>query len=126
MNSRNIDILERMIRYCKEIEEAQVRFGNTLESLQTDALYKNAVAMCILQIGELTANLTDDFKSTYAEVPWQKIKGMRNIAAHHYSKFDAELMFKTMTERIPELLDYCEKIASQYTLLEQETENISE
>ena len=74
MNNHNIDILEYIVRYCGEISEAQERFGDSLESLRTDAVYRNAVAMCILQIGELTAHLTDDFKSAYDEIPWQKIK----------------------------------------------------
>ena len=112
MNNRNIDVLEHIIRYCDDIKDAQNRFGNDIESLQADAAYRNAVAMCILQIGELTAHLTDDFKETHNSVPWQKIKGMRNIAAHHYGKFDTEIMFKTITERIPELHDYCTEILS--------------
>ena len=110
MSNRNIDILEHIIRYCEEIKEAQNRFGSNLESLQSDAVYRNSVAMCILQIGELTTHLTDDFKEHYNEIPWQKIKGMRNIAAHHYGKFDVEIMFKTISERIPDLLDCCKEI----------------
>ena len=113
MNSRNIDILEHIVRYCREIGDARNHFGDTLESLKANAIYRNAVAMCIIQIGELTTHLSNDFKEAYDKVPWQKIKGMRNIAAHHYGKFDANIMFQTMTERIPELLDYCEKILQQ-------------
>ena len=118
MNNRNIDILERIIRYCEEIKEAQDRFGDSPEALKSDSLYRNAVAMCILQIGELTNHLTDDFKMSHNKVPWQKIKGMRNIAAHHYGKFDADIMFNTITERIPELLDYCYEIFREEAQLE--------
>ena len=110
MNNRDIDILERIVHYCLEIKEAQDRFGDTLESLKSDSAYKNAVAMCILQIGELTNLLTEDFKAAYNKIPWQKIRGMRNIAAHHYGKFDTEIMFNTITKRIPELYDYCSEI----------------
>ena len=118
MNNRDIDILERIIRYCGEIKEAQDRFGDTLEVLKSDSIYRNAVAMCILQIGELTSHLTDDFKTLHNKIPWQKIKGMRNIAAHHYGKFDADIMFNTITERIPELLNYCSEILQEYAVSE--------
>ena len=107
MNERDFDILEHIIRYCDEIKQARGRFGDNLESLQLDTQYKNAVAMCILQIGELVGHLTDDFKDEHNSVPWQKIKGMRNIAAHHYGKIDAAILYRTISERIPELHEYC-------------------
>jgi len=113
MNRRDIDILERILCYCGEIREAQDRFGNTLEALKSDSIYRNAVAMCILQIGELTNHLTDDFKVSHGKIPWQKIKGMRDIAAHHYGKFDTDIMFNTITERIPELLNYCSEVLNE-------------
>ena len=99
MNNRNIDIIEHIIRYCGEIREARERFGDSFESLQSDTLYKNAVAMSILQIGELSARLSDDFKSAYNEMPWRDIKNMRNIAAHHYSKFDITINLRFMEKR---------------------------
>lgn len=107
MNRRDIDILEHIIRYCEEVNNARKRFGNSVDALDADAVYRNAVAMCILQIGELVGHLSDDFKESYDKIPWQNIRGMRNIAAHHYGKFDTTIMFNTITERIPELLDFC-------------------
>jgi len=110
MNDRDIDILEHIVRYCGEIGEAKDRFGDSLETLQSDSLYRNAVAMCILQIGELSTHLSDDFKAAHSEMPWQDMKGMRNIAAHHYSKFDVIKLWETITEDIPHLRAYCENI----------------
>ena len=49
-NERDIDILERIINYCNEIDEANEQFGKDLEVLKSNSVYKNAVAMCILQI----------------------------------------------------------------------------
>ena len=110
MNERDFDILEHIIRYCDEIKEARDRFGDSLESLRLDTQYKNAVAMCILQIGELVGHLTEEFKEEHNSVPWQKIKGMRNITAHHYGKIDAVILYRTISERIPELHEYCNDI----------------
>ena len=123
MNDRNADILEHIIRYCKEIMDARERFGNTLEELQSDIHFRNSVAMCILQIGELAGHFSDDFKAQYNKVPWQKIKGMRNITAHHYGKIDTNILFTTISERIPELHIYCENLLQQYTESEQETKS---
>jgi len=109
-NNRNIDIINRIINYCNEIEEANLEFEESFENLKNKSTYKNAVAMCILQIGELTSYLSDDFKAAYPDMPWQDIKKMRNIAAHRYGSFDLEILWDTIVNDIPALYDYCKKI----------------
>jgi len=112
--NRDIDILKKIIRYCDEIDEANNDFGNSIGKLKTKASYKNAVAMCILQIGELTGHLSDSLKTTYRDMPWQDIKRMRNIAAHNYGSFDIETLWDTIENDIPALRDYCNKIIKNY------------
>ncbi|WP_461252389.1 HepT-like ribonuclease domain-containing protein, partial [Treponema sp. R8-4-B8] len=53
-------------------------------TLTENIAFKNAVAMCILQIGELTTHFSKDFLEHNKKVPWGNMKRMRNIAAHHY------------------------------------------
>ena len=118
--ARNIDVLNRVIRYCNEIEEAITQCGSSVKALRDNSMYRNASAMCILQIGELTTHLTDEFKAVYPDVPWQEIKRMRNIAAHHYGSFDMEKLLETMTEDIPSLKDYCQSIVNQYEIMLQD------
>ena len=110
MNNRDYDILEHIIRFCDEIDEAINHFGNTYDELESSSVYKNAVSMCILQIGELTVHLSDEFRAKYNEMPWQDIKAMRNIAAHHYASFDTAKLWETITDDLPELREYCNKV----------------
>jgi uncharacterized protein with HEPN domain len=110
---RNITIIKKIAGYCDEILDAQNRFGNTFENLKTDTHYKNSVAMCILQIGELAGHLSDDFRTEYPEMPWQDMKAMRNIAAHDYENFDLEFVWEAMTDDIPALRAYCLRIVEQ-------------
>lgn len=53
-NNRNADILRRIIIYCDDISEAIQRFGEDYMVFSRDSVYKNATALCVLQIGELT------------------------------------------------------------------------
>jgi len=57
MKLQDIDIVNHIIRYCDEILDARNRFGDTLDSLKADKHYLNSVSMCILQIGELYADI---------------------------------------------------------------------
>jgi len=113
MNNRDIYILERIIQYCNEINETSNHFGNSYECLINNSIFKNAVSMCILQIDELTTHLSGEFKQKYNDMPWQDIKAMRNIAAHKYGSFDMTKVWETISEDIPELKMYCDRIINE-------------
>ncbi len=118
-NERNIDILEHIIKYCNEIINTQSHFGKSFEVFKTNSIYLNAVAMCILQIGELSAHLSEDFKEVYNGVPWRNIKGMRNIIAHKYGDIDILSVWEATIKDVPTLSDYCNSILEKHRVLEQ-------
>jgi len=107
---RDISILEHIVSYCEQIEQTVVRFGNDYEIFVNDAIYRNAAALCILQIGELVGKLTEEFRTTHTAVPWRKIKAMRNIVAHSYGSIDSEITWEIIQDDIPELKAYCSSV----------------
>lgn len=114
--NRNISILMHIQDYCKEIYHTMNTFGRNYEVFATNSIYQNAVAMCVLQIGELTTHFTDDFKVKYNKIPWNQIKALRNVVAHNYGKIDQEILWETLLHDIPQLDNYCDQI-----LMELET-----
>ena len=67
----------------------------------SNAVYRNAVALCILQIGELVGNLSDEFKAEHTVMPWRQIKLMRNIVAHRYGTVDHSITWDVVENDIP-------------------------
>lgn len=114
VDNRNTDVLRRIISYCHEIEEAIQRFEEDYIIFARDSVYRNATALCVMQIGELTAHLTGDFKQMYPGMPWTQIKALRNVVAHSYGKIDVESLWETIVLDIPKLKDYCSNIIQQY------------
>ena len=51
-SERDLSILRHILSYCEQIEEAVNRFGADSDLFLRDAVYHNAVSLCILQIGE--------------------------------------------------------------------------
>lgn len=96
-------ILEKMLGYCDTIEELVERFNRSFDLYVTDMAFQLSCNMCIIQLGELTTRLPDDFKTRHPEVPWNLIKAMRNIHTHDYERVDFKLMWHTLTAEIPEL-----------------------
>ncbi len=105
--NRDIRILEHTADYCDQINEAVERFGNDKAVFLNDRLYKNAVSLCILQIGELVTILSDEFKHAHPDIPWRDIKLMRNIVAHKYGAVDHSITWDVVQTDIPTLSAFC-------------------
>ncbi|SHN87921.1 HepT-like ribonuclease domain-containing protein [Desulfitobacterium chlororespirans] len=116
-DKRNIDILRHIIQYCDEVDETHIHFSRSFQTFKSNVAYKNAIALCVLQIGELSGRLSDDFRQAYDGAPWKSIKGLRNIVAHQYGQIDVDVLWNTSTKRIQELKDYCVSIIEkQYVI----------
>ena len=117
MNKRDIDILKKILKYGEQINEANRQFDTQKENFEINSVYRNAVAMCVLQIGELVKHLSDEYKlQTCDKIPWHQIQGLRNVVAHEYGSIDSESLWETVTEDIPSLCDFCDE---QISLHEQ-------
>jgi uncharacterized protein with HEPN domain len=97
------DILEaaRLIAsYTKDTTEIDFR-GNTEK--------QDAVIRRIEIIGEATAHLTDATRQAVRELPFRKMRGMRNIVAHDYANVDLKVIWEVATVHVPEICAVLEK-----------------
>ena len=100
MQRKDIIVLNKVL---SEIQVCFDMIGNTdLEGFLADEKLKRAVAMTVINIGELVKNLSDDVRNKYSHIPWRAIAGMRDIAAHKYQTLRMEDVYNTvMTDFIP-------------------------
>jgi uncharacterized protein with HEPN domain len=103
-------VVEKIVHYCNDIESLIKRFGSTLEKFISDSAFQYSCGMCIIQIGELTTRLSEDFKNKHADIAWKEIKGLRNIHAHDYESLDFEEIWNILNEEIPNLKNKLQKI----------------
>ena len=109
MNRRDETILTKMLGYCDETEAAHRYFQEDRALFLNEregAIYRNAVAMPILQIGELAKNLSETFRSKNKDVPWRDIIRMRDLFAHHYGAVDYEQLWDTSREDVAMLREW--------------------
>ena len=99
-NARNRNCIEHMLKYCDQIQETLDAIQNNKEAFLASHIYQNAVAMCILQLGELTKQLTPEFTAAHRQIPWSLIAKTRDNYAHHYAVVDFELVWETAVEDI--------------------------
>jgi len=114
---------ELVLEVLRQIEEAAEKIIGRFQAIQkvnhfTDSpagMEKmDAICMQLIVIGESLKNLdkiTDnDLLIRYSEIDWKKAKGMRDILTHHYADINAEAVFNTCKDKIPQLRETLKKI----------------
>jgi len=95
------EALDRIFEYVQEMD-----YENWLKDRKTiDAVVRNLEV-----IGEAAANMPESIQEQFADIPWGKMKGMRNILAHEYFGLDNQVLWKTIQEDLPPLKQALEKL----------------
>lgn len=67
------------------------------------------VCFALVVIGEAATHVPDGVQAGAPLVPWRKMKGMRNIAAHEHFGIDVSTFWQTATVDVPALKPLLEK-----------------
>ena len=93
--------IERILFYIAEIDRS-----NFFKDLKT----QDAVVRQLEIIGEATKKISFDFREKYPNIPWLDMAGMRDRLIHDYIDVDFEIIWKTVSEDIPQLKILLEEI----------------
>lgn len=75
----------------------------TPEAFSEAKIVQKAVVMSMINIGELSKAFSEEYIERTRHIPWKAIRGMRNIAAHHYESIRIPNIWLTVCEDIPVL-----------------------
>ena len=116
MSIKDYDIIRHILSYCGQIQSTEDEFGNSKASFDESVTFRNAVCLCLLQIGELVTILSDEAKANHPEIQWREIKLLRNIVAHRYGRIDFDIIWDICQTDIPELMEFCVKTLKKENL----------
>lgn len=77
--------------------------NNSYEAYYSNQLLQDAVVRRLIIIGEAVNRLSENFKLAYPDIPWQIIKGFRNVLVHEYDSLDYDLIWETINHELPKL-----------------------
>lgn len=106
--------LESMMEHIKMIESfiLPLSYNEFLDDSKT----KFACDKCIQNIAEASDNISKQMKDKYPELPWRKIKAMRNIIVHEYFQIDYSIVWDVIQNFLPELEKQIQGILDEYLL----------
>ena len=64
----------------------------------------DAVVRNLIVIGEAAAHVPDDVVAAHPQIPWTRMRGMRNLAVHEYFGLDPDILWGTVTGNLPGLI----------------------
>jgi uncharacterized protein with HEPN domain len=93
------DILEAIV----EIQE--FTRSMSFEQFRDDAKTLKAVALDVVVIGEAAGHVPDDVTNAHPEIAWGLMRGMRNRLVHDYFGMDPEILWNTIRNDLPDLVE---------------------
>ena len=89
-----------------EAAEAACDFisGRTPDDLESDRVLVFALVRSIEIVGEAASKVSASTRDAAPDIPWALIVSMRNRLIHAYFDIDHEVVWKTATEEMPQLL----------------------
>jgi uncharacterized protein with HEPN domain len=77
---------------------------SSLDEFSNNSLVQDAVVFNLLQIGELAkSKLSDSFKKTHSDIPWNDVYGFRNRLVHDYENIIPTIVYEAIIEDLPKL-----------------------
>lgn len=110
IETRDRIILQKIITYCQSIADNLDRYDHSFSAFERDYLFQDACCMCVVRIGELVAQLSEEVKKQNAMISWRIIKDTRNFYIHAYGAIDIPPVWDTLSNGIPALKTACEDI----------------
>lgn len=106
--SKDMQVLQHMLKYINRIE-TEIREHNIDEqAFKCSYLFRDAISMSLLQIGEKVKLLSKEFCQENKEIPWKEIAGMRDYCAHDYGRMNIDTLWDTASNDVPLLRMFCE------------------
>jgi uncharacterized protein with HEPN domain len=94
-------LFEDIIESIKKIEEytADLSFDDfEVNHLITDAVVRN-----IEIIGEASKNIPTEIQQSFTDIPWQKLRGIRNRIVHDYFDIDRTIIWYIVSNELSPL-----------------------
>ncbi len=98
---------EIRIRHLIEAGEKAVGYAaqRTRRDLDSDELFRLALTKLVEIVGEAAKQVSQDTRDEHPDVPWTAAARMRDRLVHHYFDVNRDVLWSTVTDDLPSLLE---------------------
>ena len=88
-----------IVEHMKDVEQ---------EELSKNEVLLDSMLFRMIQISENAKKMTDEYKREHSQIPWNALYGLRNRIVHDYGSVILDVVYDTLKNDIPEMLDLME------------------
>ena len=96
------------------LESAKLATRYVAECSKTDFLSEMQLQDAVIRrlgiVGEASRRISETTRQTFPTVPWSEISGMRNRLIHEYDDLDLDIVWETIKNSLPLLIEELERI----------------
>jgi uncharacterized protein with HEPN domain len=93
------------------------RIDDMIEAIRKATSYTSNMTFADFVANELVVEaarfIPEEIERNHPEIPWSKIRGIRNVVAHHYSGINLALLWTTVTSEMHPLMPMLQAILSE-------------
>jgi uncharacterized protein with HEPN domain len=101
LRERDQALFMDMLLACREAWE--FCYSVAFDKFVADRKLCLAVERCLEIMGEAASRVSEEGRAAHPEIPWQRIRGLRNVLAHDYGNIEYDKLYQTATEDVPAL-----------------------
>ena len=98
------DILEAIHKIQRYVS------GLSFDDFCADDKVVDAVVRNLEVIGEAARHIPPAIESRYQDLPWVEMRGMRNILVHEYFGVNLPILWHTIQQNLPPIIEKLDKI----------------
>jgi len=98
-----LDILESARLACAYLRE------KTEQEFLDDVQCQDSVIRRLEVIGEAARRISDEGRAALPDLPWKAMIGMRNVMIHGYDDVDLTVVWNTVKDDLPALIEALER-----------------
>ena len=102
------------VRHVLDAAQEAVGFtqGRCRADLDTDRKLNLSLVRLLEIIGEAAKGISPEFRKAHPDVAWKKMAGMRDRLVHGYFDVNLDVVWKTVRDDLPALIEQLEKIVT--------------
>jgi uncharacterized protein with HEPN domain len=98
-----------------DTKEAVIRVNDYIENLSyeqflEDKKTQDAVVRNLEIIGEAAKNISEELKTSYPQIPWKDLAGVRDKLIHHYFGVNFDIVWNIVKQELPQVFSQIEEI----------------
>jgi uncharacterized protein with HEPN domain len=101
---------ERLLDMLEAIEKIDRYPSGDIEAFAEDERQQVWVIHHLQIIGEAASRLSEQFRTSHPEIPWDQIIGMRHVLVHGYFQIDLDIVWAVIEKDLPPLRQVIEAI----------------